>query len=141
MLLGELALAAAPLAAQNAPKRALYEPADGFTYIGMFLRLWDSSDPRVGDSRPFAQRYQDVLDNELGRKHPAIMLFPTVWQRDDGAPIPFENVLADIQKTAPFNGGKIVPYIKWNAQTGWDAGNPAYKGITSRDVAQGKLDD
>src|SRR5437868_2545064 len=54
--------------AQGRPRLALYEPPDGFVYIGMFMRLWDSSDQRVGDSRSFAQRYQDVLDNELGRK-------------------------------------------------------------------------
>jgi hypothetical protein len=138
--LAALAVGPEPSAAQG-PRRALYEPPDGFAYIGMFMRLWDSSDQRVGDSRSFAQRYQDVLDNELGRKPPAIMLVPTVWQRDDGVPIPFEAVLPEIEKVTRLNGGKVVPYIKWNAQTGWDAGNPAYRGITSRDVAQGKLDD
>jgi beta-mannanase len=36
---------------------------------------------------------------------------------------------------------QIVPYINWNAYTGLDPDNPQYKGITTKDVAAGKLDD
>src|SRR5438093_1409419 len=31
--------------AQVGPRHALYEPPDGFAYVGMFQRLWDSSGP------------------------------------------------------------------------------------------------
>ncbi len=134
------ATSVAPTSAQVGSRRALYEPPDGFAYTGMFVRLWDSSDPRVGDSRRFPQRLQDSVTNELNSKPPAIMLVPTTWQRDDGAPIPFENTLDEIRRFSSLHGGKIVPYIKWNAQTGWDVTKPAYRGINTRDVAQGKLD-
>jgi len=107
----------------------------------MFVRLWDSTDPRVGDIRPFPQRLQDSIDNELGRGAPAILLVPTTWQTADGSFIPFENTLDMIQRFSSFGDSRIVPFIKWNAQAGWDVTTPSYRGITTRDVAQGKLDD
>jgi hypothetical protein len=55
-------------------------------------------------------------------------------------PIPFENALDQIRAFQAFNGGHIVPYIKWNAQSGFDVSIETYHGITSRDVADGKLD-
>src|SRR5690349_1326544 len=88
-----VAAGVAPSGAQAPTRPPLYEPPDGSVYSGMFVRLWDSSDPKVGDSRPFASRLQDSIDQELAGKPPAILLVPATWQRDDGAPIPFENTL------------------------------------------------
>jgi hypothetical protein len=143
LMLGAIALGSAthPSSAQSVPRLALYEPPDGFAYIGMFVRLWDSSDPRVGDSRSLAARLQDSITAELGSKQPAILAVPTTWQREDGAPIPFENTLEEIRRFQDFNRGQIVPFVKWNAQSGWNVTSPTYRGITTRDVAEGKLDD
>ncbi len=137
----EVPIAAISSSAQSAPQLALFEPPDGFAYIGMFIRLWDSSDPRVGDSRPFKVRLQDAITTELGSKPPAILAVPTTWQREDGAPIPFENTLEEIRRFQDVNRGQIVPFVKWNAQSGWNVTSPSYRGITTRDVAEGKLDD
>jgi hypothetical protein len=136
-----LLLAGSSSSAQVATRPPLYEPPDGTAYAGMFVRMWDSDDPRIGDTRPFAVRLQDSIDHELGGKPPAIMLVPTIWQWESGAPIPFENTLEEIRRFEAFNGGQIVPFIKWNAQTGWDVARQPYRGITAHDVAQGKLDD
>jgi Glycosyl hydrolase family 26 len=135
-----LLLLAPPSRAQAPARPPLYEPPDGSAYSGMYIRLWDSSDPKVGDLRPFATRLQDSIDQDLSGKPPAIMLVPATWQRDDGVPIPFENALEDIHKLENFGGTRIVPYLKWYAQTGFgNAGGP--RAITTRDIEQGKLDD
>jgi hypothetical protein len=42
-------------------------------YLGLTVRLWDSSDPAWGDTRPFAARLDDIEQNELGGKHPAFL--------------------------------------------------------------------
>src|SRR5438552_2120135 len=89
--------------AQPPLRPALYEPPDGSVYSGMYIRLWDSSDPKVGDLRPFATRLQDSIDQELAGKPPAILLIPATWQRDDGVAIPFENTLEEIRKFKQFN--------------------------------------
>jgi hypothetical protein len=65
---------------------------------------------------------------------------PTTWQREDGVPIPFENTLDEIRKFEDFDEGQRVAFIKWNAQSGWQNATSAYKGITTKDIAQGKLD-
>jgi hypothetical protein len=126
--------------AQGQVRPSLYEPPDGFAYSGMYLRTWDSSDLRIGDTRPFAERLQDAADQELAGKPPAIVLVPTTWQREDGVPIPFENTLEEIRKFHDFGYGQRVAFIKWNAQSGWDNSTSAYRGITTRDIVQGKLD-
>ncbi len=139
---GSMGLITALAGFQSSSARApLYEPPDGFAYSGMFVRLWDSTDSRVGDLRPFAVRLQDSIDQELAGKPPAILLVPTTWQRADGVPIPFANTLDEIKKFQAFNAGQIVPFIKWNAQSGWDNMDSSYRGITTRDVAQGRLDE
>src|SRR5262249_25267634 len=104
------------------------------------IRLWDASEPKVGDTRPFVVRLQDSIDQELAGKPPATLLVPVTWQLADGTPIPFANALEDIQKFDHFGGSSIVPFLKWYAQTG--SGNPnGPSAITTRDIVQGKLDD
>ena len=54
----------------------LLPPPDGKAYFGFTFRLWDSSDPVYGDSRPFAARIQDSIQTELAGKTPTTWL---VW--------------------------------------------------------------
>jgi hypothetical protein len=126
------------VAAQS--RLAPFEPPDGFAYHGMFIRLWESDDPRVGDSRPFGTRLQDSIVTEMAGKSPAIMLVPTTWQTETGDPIPFANALDEIRRFESFGGRRITPFLKWNAQSGWEDNQASYRGIMTKDVAAGSLD-
>lgn|SRR5262245_17412951 len=61
----------------------LLPPPDGQAYFGFTFRLWDSTDPAVGDSRPFDERIQDSIQNELAGKTPT---FLNVWAGRGSAP-------------------------------------------------------
>src|SRR5215471_18429640 len=96
----------------------LLPPPDGQSYFGFTYRLWDSSDPAVGDSRPFDQRIQDSIQNELGGKTPT---FLTVWAGWQGFPggnlVPFGNSLGDIAEVQNVTGANSLVYLDWTLTT------------------------
>jgi hypothetical protein len=134
-----------PIAAaeQSAPSTAtvtrLTPPTDGHAYFGFTFRLFDSSEPVWGDSRPFDERIRDSIQNELAGKKPAYLSVWTPWQHPDlpGKPlIPFSAALGDIAKVRSVVGEGGTIYLDWNiTQT-----TPVNGGITTHDVAAGKLD-
>jgi hypothetical protein len=65
-------------AASAAPAQLtkLVPQPDGRANFGFTFRLFDSSDPLWGDTRPFGERIQDSVTNELAGKSPT---FLTVW--------------------------------------------------------------
>jgi len=120
----------------------LLPPPDGQSYFGFTFRLWDSSDPAVGDSRPFAQRIQDSITNELAGKTPTFLNVYAGWQdhANDGSQlIPFsnsENWISEVQGVTGAGPHSLL-YLDWTlsdttAQNG---------GITTKDIASGKADD
>jgi hypothetical protein len=115
----------------------LLPPPDGKAYFGFTFRLWDTSDPVWGDSRPYAERVADSIKNELGGKRPTFMPVWATWQRPDeaGKPlVPFGNSLDDIRKVQSVTGADRV-YLDWNiTQT-----TRTNAGITTKDIAAGKL--
>jgi hypothetical protein len=134
------------LTAATTPQRALYEPPDGQAYFGFHMRLYNTDDPREGDTRRLPERLQDSIKVELGGKIPTILDIMTHWQDDSGNPVYFdtpgnEGGLGNIQIFHYYADPNVVPLISWNAWTGWDQESPAYHGITTKDVASGKLDD
>jgi len=77
---------------------------------------------------------------ELGGKSPTFVAVVTVWQRGDGTAVHFsEHALPFIRQFENFNGQMIVPFITWNAQTGFDVRN--YAGITTKTIVQSTLDE
>src|SRR4051812_15384946 len=85
------ASSARALSAASALTRLL-PPADGQCYFGFTFRTWDTTDPAVGDTRPFLQRIQDSIANELSGKTPTFLTVWADWQASDqpGQPlIPF----------------------------------------------------
>src|SRR5437588_11142090 len=58
----------------------LVPPRIGQAYFGFTFRLWDSTDPVVGDSRPFDARIQDSIQTELDGKTPTFLAVWAGWQ-------------------------------------------------------------
>ena len=117
-------------------------PVDGRSYFGWTMRNWDGpalTDPAYGDMRPFAERYLDSVEMETAGKVPGIFGIPTIWQRADGLMEPFSNLLWQIKANRALSPTSI-PFISWNAQTGWDASSPDYAGITTETINTGALD-
>jgi hypothetical protein len=143
-----LPLVAVLLAATAAPGDAssdetqvtkLVPPADGRAHFGFTFLLFDSTEPVWGDSRPFDERIRDSIESELAGKTPTFLNVWTPWQHPDlrGDPmVPFGSALADIAKVRSVVGEGGTIYLDWNiTQT-----KPWNGGITTRDIAAGKVD-
>jgi hypothetical protein len=110
------------------------------------MKLYDTNDPREGDTRPLPERLQDSIKVELGGKLPTLLRFWNLWQDDSGNPVPFYSPSSGpgawphIQLVHQY-WPQIVPYITWDAATGWGNDSLSYYGITTKDVAAGRLDD
>jgi len=116
-------------------------PPDGTVYFGFIMRMWDAlTNPAFGDQRPFAARYRDAIDNDLGGKTPTLFGVPAIWQEADGTMNTFESIRAQIDLYTDKVSAAGVPYLGWSAQTGWDNGSPGYSGITTRSIVAGSLD-
>ncbi len=113
----------------------LLPPANGQTYLGMSVPLWDTRTSAWGDTRDVDTRLNDVIANELGGRKPA---FFTVWA---GWPSPpqtsVEYPSADIAKAQQYAASKLV-YLNWVLEGPSDASG--YHGYTTKDVAAGSLD-
>lgn len=122
------------------PLLRLAAPPDGQAYFGFTFRLWDSSDPIWGDTRPFGERIADSIQNDLAGKRPTWLTVWETWQQpgDPGKPlVTFADALGDIQKVQAVADPNGVLYLDWNinettAQNG---------GITVKDIASGAVDD
>jgi hypothetical protein len=109
---------------------------DGQAYFGFTFRLWDSTDPAVGDSRAFDQRIQDSIQNELAGKTPTFLTVWAGWQ-NSGQLVPFSASSSDIAKVQGVTGAHSLLYLDWNLTT-----TTAHNGgVTTKDIAAGKLDD
>lgn len=110
----------------------LLPPPDGQAYFGFTYRLWDSSDPLQGDSRPFAQRIQDSIQNELAGRPPT---FLNVWS-DFGHRVPFSALSSNISEVRSITGAHSLLNLDWTltSTTAQDGG------FTTRAIAAGVLD-
>jgi hypothetical protein len=143
VFLGAAVLLPSAGAEQSAPSTAtvtrLSPPTDGHAYFGFTFPLFDSTEPVWGDNRPFDERIRDSIQNELAGKKPTYLNVWTPWQQPDlpGKPlVPFSAALGDIAKVRSVVGEGGTIYLDWNiTQT-----TPVNDGITTRDVAAGKLD-
>jgi hypothetical protein len=118
----------------------LLPPPDGQCYFGFTFRTWDTNDPSWGDTRPFAERIQDSIANELAGRTPAFLTVWATWQFPDqgGKPlVPFSSWLRDINTVQTVTGSNSLLYLDWNL-TLTTATNG---GVTVKDVASGRLDD
>jgi hypothetical protein len=117
----------------------LLPPPDGQAYFGFTFRLWDSTDPLVGDSRPFDQRIQDSIQNELSGKKPTFLTVRAAWQDPNAAGkpmLPFSSASSDIAEVQGITGARSLLYLDWTlANTTAQNG-----GITTKDIASGALD-
>jgi PASTA domain/Glycosyl hydrolase family 26 len=111
----------------------LLPPPDGQAYFGFTFRLWDSTDPAVGDSRPFDQRIQDSIQKELAGKTPT---FLNVWAGWGHLP-PFSTLNSLISEVRGITGAHGLLYLDWTL-TDTTAQNG---GVTTKDIASGNLDD
>jgi glycosyl hydrolase family 26/PASTA domain-containing protein len=118
----------------------LLPPPDGQAYFGFTFRLWDSTDPAVGDSRPFDQRIRDSIQSELAGKTPTFLNVWAGWQdhANDGSQLlPFRNWNSWISEVRGITGVHSLLYLDWTL-TDTTAQNG---GVTTKDIASGKLDD
>lgn len=115
----------------------LLPPPDGKAYFGFTIRLWDSTDPAVGDSRQFDQRIQDSIQNELAGKTPTFLTVWAGWQDFPGGHlVPFSASSRDIAEVQGVTGANSLLYLDWTLTT-TTAQNG---GVTTKDIAAGKLD-
>jgi hypothetical protein len=68
-------------AALGSPLLRLVPQQEGRANFGFTYRLFDTSDPLWGDTRPFAERIQDSITNELAGKTPTLIKVWTPWVR------------------------------------------------------------
>jgi beta-mannanase len=118
----------------------LVVPPDGETYFGFSYRLWDSSDPGWGDTRPFSARIADSIQNELAGKTPTFLNVWQGWQAADVAGKPmkdFDSALGDIATVKSITGPDSVVFLDWTL-TSTTATNG---GVTLKDITSGSLDD
>jgi Glycosyl hydrolase family 26/PASTA domain len=112
----------------------LLPPPDGQAYFGFTFRLWDSSDPVVGDSRPFAQRIQDSITNELAGKTPTFLNVWAGW----GDHVPFsnwENWVSEVQGVTG-TGPHSLLYLDWTLTDT----TAQHGGVTTKKIASGAMD-
>jgi hypothetical protein len=134
-------------ARQRTQLMKLAVPADGAVYLGMYVRgsrtdrdcstssqcleLW-------GDTRPFSERVQDVITNELGGKKLAFMRVYAGWEWFDGSaqhPNAFSEWAGDIDEVQRFTGPNSAVFLDWSITATNDNG-----GVTVKDIAAGKQD-
>ena len=121
----------------------LLPPPDGQCYFGFTFRLHDATDPAVGDTRPFHERIQDSITNELRGKTPTFLTVWADWQASDqpGQPlVPFSTWDTDIATARNVTGPDSLLYLDWTL-TNPGADRADYNGITTKDIAAGVADD
>jgi hypothetical protein len=117
----------------------LVPPPDGEAYFGFTFRLWDSTDPAYGDSRPFDQRIQDSIQNELAGKTPTFLNVWAGWQQQGNFGyrlLPLSTWDSWISEVRGITGPHGLLYLDWTL-TDTTAQNG---GVTTKDIASGKLD-
>ncbi len=137
-----LALLGSAPAAPSAVVWRLVPPGAGQAYFGMSVRLWDTTDPAWGDTRPLEARVQDSIDGELAGKRPTFLRVWAPWQRPEepGKPlVPFSAVAGDIARGRSAIGADPVLLLDWSL-TSTTRDNGAITGITVEHVASGRLD-
>jgi hypothetical protein len=118
----------------------LVPPPDGEAYFGFTFRLWDSTDPAYGDSRPFDQRIQDSIQNELAGKTPTFLNVWAGWQQQGNFGyrlLPLSTWDSWISEVRGITGPHGLLNLDWTL-TDTTAQNG---GVTTKDIASGKLDD
>jgi hypothetical protein len=141
MLAGAAGAAAVPETSADAARALtrLLPPPDGKAYFGFTFRLWDTTDPAQGDSRPFSDRIRDSIQFELAGKTPTFLKVYAAWQNPDqsGKPlVPFSESSGDVEKVRGITGAHSLLYLDWTI-TNTTAQNG---GITVKDIASGALD-
>jgi hypothetical protein len=112
---------------------------DGEANFGFTFRIFDTTDPIWGDTRPFAERIRDSIQTELAGKTPTFIKVWTPWQRPDqkGKPyVPFSDAAADISAVRGVVGERGLLHLDWTI----GLTNPVNGGLTVRDIRQGRAD-
>ncbi len=128
-----------PVSAAGSVAR-LVPPPDGQSYFGFTFRLWDTTDPAWGDIRPFRERIDDAIRNELGSKKPTLLTVWAGWQEagETRQPlVPFSARLADVRQVESVVGPTGFVALDWSL-TSTTATNGD---VTTREVASGSLDE
>ncbi|TML04952.1 MAG: hypothetical protein E6G36_04150, partial [Actinobacteria bacterium] len=139
LLLFALAAALLVPAARAAQLLRLVPQADGRANFGFTFRLYDSSDPAWGDTRPFEERIRDSIQNELGGKTPTFLTVWSPWQEPEqpGKPlVPFSAALPDIAKVRSVVGDQGLIHLEWTLSLS-SQGNG---GLTIKDIRGGAVD-
>lgn len=126
-------------AALGSPLLRLVPQPDGRANFGFTFRLFDTNDPLWGDTRPFAERIQDSIANELAGKTPTLIKVWTPWQHPDlpGNPfVPFRDALADISTVRSVVGEQGLLHLDWNLTQS----TPINGGLTVHEVERGAAD-
>jgi hypothetical protein len=112
---------------------------DGQANFGFTFRLFDTTDPLWGDTRPFAERMRDSIQNELAGKTPTFVKVWTPWQRPDqpGKPfVPFSDALRDISTVRGVVGERGLLHLDWNLTSSTAVNG----GLTVREIRKGAAD-
>jgi hypothetical protein len=107
--------------------------------FGFTFRIFDSTDPVWGDTRPFGERIRDSIASELAGKTPTFIKVWTPWQRPDqaGRPyVPFSAAAADIARVREVVGEEGLLDLDWTIVLS----TPRNDGLDVRDIAQGRAD-
>src|SRR5437870_3003534 len=138
VLVALAAICLVPVGRASQVLRLVPQP-DGRANFGFTFRLFDSSDPAWGDTRPFAERIRDSIQNELAGKNPTFLTVWTPWQQPEqpGKPfVPFSEAIADISKVRAVVGDQGLLHLEWNLALS-SQGNG---GLTVRDIRDGAAD-
>jgi hypothetical protein len=109
-----LAVPIGAAATQSSPPLLLNRPApppDGQTYFGFTFRLWDSTDPLWGDTRPFKTRIADSIQNELAGKRPTFLTVYAPWCNQNGTPAMFNSLRSYIATVRTVEGGRRLLHV------------------------------
>ena len=139
LLLFALAGALLVPAARAAQLQRLVPQPDGRANFGFTFRLYDSSDPAWGDTRPFQERISDSVQHELGGKTPTFLTVWSPWQEPEqpGKPlVPFSAALPDIAKVRSVVGDQGLIHLEWTLSLS-SHGNG---GLTVKDIRDGAVD-
>src|SRR5439155_9005851 len=125
--------------ARVSPLLRLVPQPDGRANFGFTFRLFDTTDPLWGDTRPFEKRIRDSIQNELAGKTPTFIKVWTPWQHPElpGKPfVSFSDALGDISTVRGVVGEQGVLHLDWNLTLSTAAND----GLTVREIGRGAAD-
>lgn len=117
----------------------LVQLPDGQANFGFMFRLFDTTDPIWGDTRPFDERMRDSIEHELAGKTPTFLKVWTPWQRPNqkGKPyVPFSAAKDDIARVRGVVGDQGVIHLDWNLTSSTSSNF----GLSVSEIREGRAD-